>query len=288
MKLVLRIWRQADRQAAGRLVRYELDDVSADATLLEALDGLNEQLVARGEPPVAFDSDCREGICGACGVVVDGRPHGPLSRTPTCQVGLRAFRPGATVTIEPFATGVFPVLRDLVVDRGALDRVVQAGGYVSVRAGAAPEANAIAVDHDAAERALDAAACIGCGACVAACPNGSASLFVGAKVAHLGRLPQGQPERASRARALVAAADREGFGGCSLHGECQAACPKGIGIDVIARLNRDYLAAEVAAWWRRERTLTGTRDELPDGGGPPGLSAARASSRAGVPPRPPA
>ena len=253
MKIAVRIWRQADRHAPGRFVRYELDDVSPDATLLEALDGLNEQLVARGEPPVAFDSDCREGICGACGVVVDGRPHGPRPRTPTCQVALREFSPGATITLEPFATGVFPVLRDLVVDRGALDRVVRAGGYVSVRAGAAPEANAIPVGHDDAERALDAAACIGCGACVAACPNGSASLFVGAKVAHLGRLPQGQPERARRARALVAAADGEGFGGCSLHGECQAACPKGIDIGVIARTNRDYLRATLSAWWRREK-----------------------------------
>jgi succinate dehydrogenase / fumarate reductase iron-sulfur subunit len=253
VKIALRIWRQADRRSAGRFVRYQLDDVSADATLLEALDELNEQLVARGEAPVAFDSDCREGICGACGIVVDGRPHGPAPATTTCQLALREFRDGATIALAPFGTGVFPVLRDLVVDRGALDRVVQAGGYVSVRAGAAPEANAIAVGHDEAERALDAAACIGCGACVAACPNGSASLFVGAKLTHLGGLPQGQPERARRARALVAAADREGFGGCTLHGECQAVCPKGIDLGVIARMNRDYLGAELSAWWRRRR-----------------------------------
>src|SRR5262245_48711384 len=262
MKIALRIWRQADRRAAGRFVRYELEDVSPDATVLEALDGLNEQLVARGEPPVAFDSDCREGICGACGVVVDGRPHGPLPRTPVCQAALRAFPEGATITLEPFATGVFPVLRDLVVDRGALDRVVQAGGYVSAGTGAAPEANAIPVAHDAAERALAAAACIGCGACVAACPNGSAALFVGAKLSHLGRLPQGEPERARRARALVAAADREGFGGCSLHGECEAVCPKGIDLEVIARMNRDHLAATLSAWWRRERSRVPEEEAL--------------------------
>ena len=254
MNVALRIWRQADLGAAGRLVRYQLDDVSADATLLEALDGLNERLVALGEPPVAFDSDCREGICGACGIVVDGRPHGPVPRTTVCQLALRAFPAGATITLEPLCTGVFPVLRDLVVDRGALDRVVQAGGYVSVRAGAAPEASAIAVGHDTAERALDAAACIGCGACVAACPNGSAALFAGAKLTHLGRLPQGQPERARRAGALVAAADREGFGGCTLHGECQAACPKGIDLGVIAQMNRDHLGAALSAWWRRGRS----------------------------------
>src|SRR6185295_3620643 len=178
---------------AGAFARYTLDDLEPDVTLLEALDGLNERLAARGEPPVAFDSDCREGICGACGIVVDGAPHGPVPGTTTCLLPLRAFRDGATVTLEPFGTGAFPVLRDLVVDRGALDRVMRAGGYVSVRAGSAPEANALLVGREVAERALDAAACIGCGACVAACPNGSAALFVGAKLTHLGLLPQGQP-----------------------------------------------------------------------------------------------
>jgi succinate dehydrogenase / fumarate reductase iron-sulfur subunit len=250
MKIALRIWRQRGSHETGTFVRYELDDLDPDTTVLEVLDHLNEILVASGEPAVAFDSDCREGICGACGVVVDGRPHGPLPRTPVCLLTLRAFEDGATITLEPFRTGVFPVVRDLVVDRSALDRLVQAGGYISVRAGSAPEANSVLVDRDACERALDAAACIGCGACVAACPNGSASLFVGAKLTHFGALPQGQPERAQRARAMVAAADREGFGGCTLHGECEAVCPKGIRLDVIARMNREFLAASLAAWWR--------------------------------------
>ena len=250
MKIALRIWRQRGPGESGAFVRYEVDDIEPDATVLEALDRLNEILVASGEPAVAFDSDCREGICGACGIVVDGRPHGPLPRTPVCLLTLRAFADGATITLEPFETGVFPVLRDLVVDRSALDRLVQAGGYISVRAGSAPEANSVPVDRDACERALDAAACIGCGACVAACPNGSASLFVGAKLTHFGVLPQGQPERAQRARAMVAAADREGFGGCTLHGECEAVCPKGIRLDVIARMNREFLTASLGAWWR--------------------------------------
>jgi succinate dehydrogenase iron-sulfur subunit len=250
MKLALRVWRQRDRQAPAHFVRYQLDDVSGDLTLLEALDGLNEWLVSLGEPPIAFDSDCREGICGACGIVVDGQPHGPVPGTTTCMLPLRAFRDGATVTLEPFRTGVFPVVRDLVVDRGALDRVVQAGGYVSVRAGSAPEANAIPVSPNSTERALDAAACIGCGACVAACPNGSAALFVGAKLTHLGLLPQGSPERARRGDALVGAADREGFGGCTLHGECTTVCPKGIDLSVVARMNHDYLSAALVSWRR--------------------------------------
>ncbi len=246
MKAVFRVWRQRGPEDVGGFVRYAVDDLSPEMTLLEALDRLNESLVVQGEPPVAFDSDCREGICGACGIVVDGRSHGPLPRTTTCLVPMRAFRDGATITLEPFRTGAFPVLRDLVVDRRALDRVMQAGGYVSVRTGSAPEANALPIERAAVERALDAATCIGCGACVAACPNGSAALFVGAKVSHLGRLPQGQPERPRRGRALVAAADREGFGACSSHGECEAVCPAGIGLDVIARMNRDYLLALAA------------------------------------------
>ena len=257
MKTILRIWRQRGPHDAGRFVRYPLDDASPEATLLEELDRLNEWLVSQGEPPVAFDSDCREGICGACGIVVNGRPHGPLPRTTTCMLPLRVFPDGATITLEPLRTGAFPVVRDLMVDRGALDRIVRAGGYVSVRAGSAPEANAIPIAREDAERALDAAACIGCGACVAACPNGSASLFVGAKLRHLGLLPQGRPERARRTRALVAAADREALGGCSLHGECEAVCPKGIGLDVIGSMNREYLAATLASWWRGSRGAAG-------------------------------
>ena len=246
MKVALRVWRQLDRQAAGGFIRYDLDDVDPDLTLLEALDGLNERLVAGGQSPVAFDSDCREGICGACGIVVNGRPHGPQPGITTCLLKLSAFRDGATITLEPFSTGSFPVVRDLIVDRGALDRIIGAGGYISVRAGSAPEANGLPLERAAAERAVDAAACIGCGACVAACPNGSAALFVGAKLTHLGLLPQGQPERTRRARALVSAADGEGFGSCTLHGECQAACPKNIDLGVIARMNRQYLHAVLA------------------------------------------
>jgi succinate dehydrogenase / fumarate reductase iron-sulfur subunit len=264
MKVALRVWRQRDPRDPGGFVRYELADLPPDTTLLEALDDLNEWLASRGEPPVAFDSDCREGICGSCGIVVDGRPHGPRPGVTTCLLPLRAFHDGATITLEPFRTGVFPVVRDLVVDRSALDRVVQAGGYVSVRTGSAPDANALPVDHAAAERALDAAACIGCGACVAACPNGAVSLFMGAKLGHLGALPQGRPEHARRVRAMVDAADREGFGGCTLHGECQAACPKHIDLSVIARLNRDYLTSCLTRWWSGSSSPepVGARDVL--------------------------
>jgi succinate dehydrogenase / fumarate reductase, iron-sulfur subunit len=241
--ITLRVWRQAGPDSPGRFEDHVVDDLGPQLTLLEALDVLNERLVERGQLPIAFESDCREGICGACGVVVDGQAHGPRAGATTCQLALRDFRPGAIITLEPFRARAFPVLRDLIVDRGALDRIIQAGGYVSVRTGSAPEANSLPVARPAAEAALDAAACIGCGACVAACPNGSASLFVGAKLAHLHALPQGQPERARRARALVAAMDAEGFGGCSFHGECQAACPKGIGMDAITALLRERLRA---------------------------------------------
>jgi len=246
MNVALEVWRQPDARSEGRFVRYWLEGADPAGSVLDALDLLNEQLVRSGERPIAFDSDCREGICGACGIVVDGRPHGGRPFTTTCEAPLRDFEDGAEITLEPFRTGVFSVVCDLVVDRSALDRVVAAGGFVSTRTGSAPEANAVAVPKRAAERALDAAQCIGCGACVAACPNGAASLFAGAKLAHLGSLPQGQPERARRALSVTRALDAEGFGGCSLHRECELACPKAIGVGVIARMNRDVLAATLA------------------------------------------
>jgi succinate dehydrogenase / fumarate reductase iron-sulfur subunit len=245
MKLPLRIWRQPGPNAPGHFERFVLDDIPTRLTLLEALDVLNQRLIAEGKIPIAFESDCREGICGACGVVIQGRAHGGRQRA-TCELRVSdlegAELEGAgEITLEPFRARAFPVLRDLIVDRSALDRIIQAGGYVSVRTGNAPEANSIPIAKPAAERALDAAACIGCGACVAACPNASAALFVGAKVSHLAALPQGRVERAPRARALVAAADREGFGGCTSIGECHAACPKGISLRVIDELNREVL-----------------------------------------------
>jgi succinate dehydrogenase / fumarate reductase iron-sulfur subunit len=242
MKLTFQVWRQHDSVAPGRFAVYAHDGLRPEMSLLEALDLVNERLCAAGERPIAFDSDCREGICGACGVLIDGRPHGPGSQA-TCELRLRAFADGATVTLEPLRASVFPVICDLVVDRSALDRLIQAGGYVSVRTGSAPEANATPVAKADAERALDAAACIGCGACVAACPNASAALFAGAKLTHLALLPPGAPERARRALSVITAADREGFGACSLHGECQRVCPKGIGLDAIVRANREVLHA---------------------------------------------
>jgi succinate dehydrogenase / fumarate reductase iron-sulfur subunit len=240
MKLSLRIWRQPGPNALGRFERFVLD-AAPTLTLLEALDLLNQRLIAEGQIPIAFESDCREGICGACGIVIQGRPHGAEARRATCEVRVRDLDGACEVTLEPFRARAFPVLRDLIVDRSALDRIIQAGGYVSVRTGNAPEANSIPIAKPAAERALDAAACIGCGACVAACPNASAALFVGAKVSHLAALPQGKIERAPRARALVMAADREGFGACTSIGECHAACPKGISLRVIDELHREVL-----------------------------------------------
>jgi len=212
-------------------------------SFLEMLDVVNDRLEAAGESPIAFDHDCREGICGACGMMINGIPHGPAGATTTCQLHMRHFRDGDTVTVEPFRARAFPVLRDLVVDRSGFDRIIQAGGFVGVATGNAPEANAIPVPKTDADRAMDAAQCIGCGACVAACPNASAMLFTAAKVAHLGLLPQGQPERDRRVLAMVARMDAEGFGGCTNFGECQAACPKTINVDTIARLNRDFLRA---------------------------------------------
>ena len=243
MNLTLHVWRQASADAAGKFVRYEAKNVSSDMSFLEMLDVLNEELSARGEMPIAFDHDCREGICGMCGVMINGVAHGPSRGTATCQLHMRLFKDGDEIWVEPWRARAFPVVRDLVVNRSAFDRIIAAGGYIDVRAGGAPDANAIPVGKDSAERAMDAAACIGCGACVAACPNGSASLFTAAKISHLGLMPQGQAERSRRAVNMVAQMDLEQFGGCSLFGECQEACPKEISIDFIARMHRDYLSA---------------------------------------------
>jgi succinate dehydrogenase / fumarate reductase, iron-sulfur subunit len=241
MKLTLRIWRQSG--ATGRLVTYDLDGLSPDMSFLEALDVLNERLITAGQDPVAFDHDCREGICGMCGMMINGMAHGPEKATTACQLHLRHFRDGDVVTVEPWRAEPFPVVRDLVVDRSAFDRIVAAGGYVSVPTGSAPDAHATPVPKPDADTAFEAAACIGCGACVAACPNGSAMLFTAAKTTHLGVLPQGQPERYSRARNMVAEHDAAGFGGCTNTGECTSACPKGIPLTTIARLNADLLRA---------------------------------------------
>ncbi len=246
MRLVLQVWRQKDRNSPGAFVRYEAPDVSPDMSFLELLDVINERLIVKGEPPIAFDHDCREGICGSCGMMIDGVAHGPMRATATCQLHLRHFHDGDELRVEPWRAGPFPVIKDLVVDRGALDRIIAAGGFISASTGSAPDGNAILVPKSAAEGSMDAAACIGCGACVAACPNGSASLFTAAKITHLGLLPQGQPERRRRVLAMVAQMDEEGFGNCSWHGECEAACPKAISIDTIAGMNRDFLVASLA------------------------------------------
>ena len=242
MKLTLKIWRQAGPSTKGELATYQVDDISPDMSFLEMLDVLNERLNAEGTEPIAFDSDCREGICGACGLMISGDAHGP-ERTTTCQLHMRSFTDGETITIEPWRAEAFPVIRDLVVDRSSFDRIIQAGGFISVNTGSAPEANATPVPKPAADRAFMAAECIGCGACAAACPNASAMLFMGAKVTHLGELPQGQPERWARVVDMVAQHDAEGFGGCTNIGECSAACPKGIPMDVISQLNQDFRGA---------------------------------------------
>jgi succinate dehydrogenase / fumarate reductase, iron-sulfur subunit len=243
VRLKLRIWRQADAAAKGSMVTYEVGGVSPQMSLLELLDTLNEELTATGQEPVAFDHDCREGICGACSLVINGTPHGPRKATTACQLHLRHFADGDTIDVEPWRAKAFPVVKDLVVDRSALDGIIAAGGYITAPTGAAPDAHAVAVPKPDADAAFEAATCIGCGACVAACPNGSAMLFTAAKVTHLGRLPQGRPEHAGRVRDMVAAHDEAGFGGCSHTGECAAVCPKGIGLDVIAQLNGDYRRA---------------------------------------------
>jgi succinate dehydrogenase / fumarate reductase iron-sulfur subunit len=242
MRLTLRVWRQHDPEAAGGMTTYEVDGVSPDMSFLEMLDTLNERLTLEGGEPVAFDHDCREGICGACSLMINGQAHGP-ERTTACQLHLRAFHDGDTIDVEPWRAAAFPVVRDLVVDRSAFDRIIQSGGYVSVPTGAAPEAHATPVPKSAADSAFEHAECIGCGACVAACPNGSAMLFTSAKVNHLGVLPQGGPERETRVLDMVAQMDAEGFGGCTLAGECATACPKGIPLTSITAMNKEWLRA---------------------------------------------
>lgn len=243
MKITLKIWRQAGPDEKGKLVTYKMNDVDEDMSFLEMLDVLNQRFILKNERPVAFEHDCREGICGCCGFMINGIPHGPLKLTTVCQLFMRHFKDGETLVLEPFRSRAFPVLKDLMVDRAALDKIVQAGGFISARIGSAPDANTFPISKIDSERSMDAAACIGCGACVAACPNGSAMLFVAAKVSHLGLLPQGQPERRQRALRMVAKMDELGFGACSNHAECEAVCPKGVSIDFIARLNRDYMVA---------------------------------------------
>ncbi|MCB9253871.1 MAG: succinate dehydrogenase/fumarate reductase iron-sulfur subunit [Bdellovibrionaceae bacterium] len=245
MKLHLKIWRQKNTKTPGKIVSYELNDVSPDMSFLEMLDVLNEQLVGKGDDPVAFDHDCREGICGMCSLMINGQAHGPEALTTTCQLHMRKFKDGDTIVIEPFRARAFPVVKDLAVNRSAFDRVIQAGGYVSVNTGSAQDANAIPIPKENADLAMDAAACIGCGACVAACPNAAAMLFVSAKLSQLALLPQGQPERERRALRMVDQMDKEGFGNCTNHYECMASCPKGIDVENIARMNREYGFAAV-------------------------------------------
>lgn len=245
MNLTLHVWRQAGPNSEGRLVKYEAPGIEPEMSFLEMLDVVNERLIEAGDEPITFDHDCREGICGSCGVMINGVAHGPQVGTATCQLHMRTFRDGDEIYVEPWRSRAFPIIRDLMVDRSALDRIIQSGGYVSVRTGGTPDGNEIPVPKTDADMSMDAAACIGCGACVAACPNGSASLFTAAKISHLGLLPQGQPERERRALGMVAQMDEEQFGHCTFFGECQEACPKHISIDTIVRMNRDYLRASL-------------------------------------------
>ena len=243
MHIVLHIWRQRNSVVKGRMVRYEVPSVNEDMSFLEMLDRLNEDLIAQNQDPVAFDSDCREGICGTCGCMVNGVAHGPLPGTTLCQLHMRHFKDGDELYLEPWRARAFPVVKDLIVDRTAFDRLIAAGGFISVSTGSAPDGNAILIPKHDADRAMDAAACIGCGACVAMCPNASASLFMGAKISHLGTLPQGQPERGSRVLSMVAQAKEETFGSCANIGECEAVCPKGIKLEVIGMMNWDFIRA---------------------------------------------
>jgi len=243
MNFTLKVWRQANVSSAGRLETYLAQDIPSDASFLEMIDLVNMHLEEQGKEPIAFQHDCREGICGSCSMMIDGVAHGPVRGAATCQVHMRKFTDGQEITVEPWRSAAFPVLKDLITNRSALDRIIQAGGYISAPTGGARDANEILVSKDDSEAAMDAAACIGCGACVAACPNGSASLFTGAKIAHLASLPQGQPERYKRVEAMVAQMDEEHFGHCTLYGECQEACPKLISINVISQMNRDFIVA---------------------------------------------
>jgi succinate dehydrogenase / fumarate reductase, iron-sulfur subunit len=241
----LRVWRQKDAQDKGRLVTYRASNIYPDMSFLEMLDVVNQAIAEKGEDPIAYDSDCREGICGTCGLVINGRAHGPGQGTCTCQIYMRSFQDGETITVEPWRAAAFPVVRDLVVDRSAFDRIIQTGGFISVNTGSAPDANSLLVSREIAASAFDAAACIGCGACVATCKNASAMLFVSAKVKHLGILPQGNPERENRVVAMIEAMQKEGFGNCSNEYECQAVCPKEISVETIAFLNREYLRSQL-------------------------------------------
>ncbi len=247
MNLTLYVWRQKNAQDQGKMVQYEAKDISRDMSFLEMLDVVNEDLLLKGDEPIAFDHDCREGICGSCGAVVNGHAHGPQEETCLCQLHMRAFKDGDVLYIEPFRAKAFPIVKDLVVDRSALDRIIQAGGFISAKTGNAPDASGTLVPKHDAELAFEAAQCIGCGACVAQCPNASAMLFASAKISHLGLMPQGQPERDERVRKMVEVMDAAGFGNCTNHGECEAACPKGISVNFIARLNRDYLHSRFVA-----------------------------------------
>jgi succinate dehydrogenase / fumarate reductase iron-sulfur subunit len=251
MNLTLKVWRQKDANSAGKLETYPVSDISPDTSFLEMLDIVNEQLVAQNQEPIAFDHDCREGICGMCSLVINGRPHGKKLTT-ACQLHMRVFKDGQTITIEPWRSKPMPVIKDLIVDRNSLDSIQQAGGYISINTGGVPDANAIPVSKEVADWAMDAAACIGCGACVAACKNASAMLFTAAKVAQLNSLPQGQAERDRRTLAMVESMDKAGFGNCTNFGECEAVCPKGISLDMIAQLNRDYAVAAARRVFKRK------------------------------------